>query len=94
MVDTRDERLGTIELIPFPDAVVAGSMAQWTLVYTAGRYGIDEGGTLMLVQRAACDWQIPRWFNGFHLRQFSRLSRENESVWSVLCRANWLLGNQ
>jgi len=31
------------------------------LTYTAGSYGIDEGGTVMLVQRTACDWQIPQF---------------------------------
>jgi hypothetical protein len=60
MVDIRDERLGRIVLDPM-EPVVAGSVGQWTLTYTAGSYGIDEGGTIMLVQRTACDWQKPQF---------------------------------
>jgi hypothetical protein len=43
------------------EPVVAGSFGQWTITYTAGSYGIDEGGTIMLVQRTACDWQRPQF---------------------------------
>ena len=60
MADIRDERLGMIRLDPM-EPVVSGSVGQWTLTYTAGSYGIDEGGTIMLVQRTACDWQKPQF---------------------------------
>ena len=60
MADIRDERLGMIRLDPM-EPVVAGSVGQWTITYTAGSYGIDEGGTIMLVQRTACDWQKPQF---------------------------------
>ncbi len=53
-------RLGRVALVPI-EPVVAGSMDQWTLIYTVGSYGVDEGGTIMLVQRTACDWQPPQF---------------------------------
>jgi len=57
-----EKRMGHVTLEP-AGSVAAGSYGQWTLVYTAGSYGIDEGGTLMLVQRTACDWQTPQLEN-------------------------------
>ena len=60
MENNLELRLGHVVLEPM-EPVVAGSMGQWTLVYTAGSYGVDEGGTLMLVQRTACDWQPPQF---------------------------------
>lgn len=41
--------------------VTAGSMMEWTLTYTAGSYGVDEGGTIMVVQRMATDMQSPQF---------------------------------
>ncbi len=55
-----DKRLGHVTLDP-SGAVVAGSMGQWTLTYTVGSYGVDEGGTIKLSQRFANDWQIPQF---------------------------------
>jgi len=61
---TNDEqlshRLGRVTLDP-PGPVVAGSTGQWTLTYTVGSYGIDEGGTLKLAQRFASDWETPQF---------------------------------
>ncbi|MCP3890872.1 MAG: hypothetical protein GY702_18670, partial [Desulfobulbaceae bacterium] len=47
-----EDRLGRVEFSP-KGAVTAGQMMEWTLTYTAGSYGVDEGGVLMLVQRIA-----------------------------------------
>ena len=55
-----EKRIGSVTLEP-SGPVVAGSFGQWALIYTAGSYGIDEGGTVMLVQRTACDWQTPQF---------------------------------
>ncbi len=41
--------------------VVAGSIGTWTLRYTIGSYGVDEGGTIKLVQRFASDWEAPQF---------------------------------
>ncbi|UCD78431.1 MAG: DUF3604 domain-containing protein [Desulfobacterales bacterium] len=54
-----EKRLGSLQLEP-RGAVEAGSIGQWTLTYTVGDYGIDDGGTIMLVQRIASDWQVPQ----------------------------------
>lgn len=53
------ERIGTVYLEP-SDPIVAGSIGQWRLVFTAGSYGVDEGGTIILSKRTACDWEIPQ----------------------------------
>ena len=58
--DADYERLGTVVLRP-DGPVVAGSVGQWTLVYTVGAYGIDEGGTIKLTQRFPCDWEVPQF---------------------------------
>jgi hypothetical protein len=43
-----------------PDGpVVAGSVGDWTVRYTAGRYGVDDGGALKLSWRFASDWAEP-----------------------------------
>lgn len=60
MADTISHRLGTVTLEPHLP-VVAGSIGQWTLVYTVGSYGVDEGGTIKLSQRFASDWQVPQF---------------------------------
>lgn len=54
------QRLGTVRLDP-PGPVEAGAVGTWTLTYTVGRYGIDEGGTLKLSQRFAADWEVPQF---------------------------------
>lgn len=54
--------LGTATLDP-SGPVVAGSVGTWTLVYTVGSYGIDEGGTIKIAQRFASDWESPQFSN-------------------------------
>ena len=54
MKNKDDERLGTV-MLDQQGPIVAGSSGHWTFIYTAGSYGIDEGGTIMLVQRTASD---------------------------------------
>lgn len=55
-------RLGTVTLSP-DGPVIAGSVGQWTLVYTVGSYGVDEGGTIKLAQRMMSDWETPQFDN-------------------------------
>ncbi len=50
---------GTCKLDP-TDAVVAGSYGTWTLTYTAGEWGIDDGGTILILWRFATDWGTPQ----------------------------------
>lgn len=60
MTHTRDHRLGTVTLSP-DTPIVAGSTGQWTLRYTVGSYGIDEGGTIKLARRFASDFERPQF---------------------------------
>jgi hypothetical protein len=55
-----DERLGTVTLSPL-GPVTAGEMGEWTLTYTVGSYGIDEGGTIKVARRFASDWGRPQF---------------------------------
>ena len=50
---------GSASLSP-PDPVVAGSYGTWRLTYTAGQYGIDNGGALVVCWRFAADWGRPQ----------------------------------
>ncbi len=59
-VDLISRRLGTVTLEPTVP-VVAGSVGQWTFTYRVGSYGIDEHGTIKLVQRFASDWEEPQF---------------------------------
>lgn len=36
--------------------VVAGSWGTWTLTYWVGRLGVDDGGQILILTQAACDW--------------------------------------
>ncbi len=40
--------------------ITAGSWGSWQLRYTAGSYGIDENGTLLVAWRFASDWGRPQ----------------------------------
>lgn len=53
-------RLGRVTLSP-PGPIVAGSVGEWTLTYTVGSYGIDEGGTIKVARRFASDWERPQF---------------------------------
>jgi hypothetical protein len=54
------ERMGTATLSP-ADPVEAGSFQSFTLVYTAGYFGIDDTGSIKIVQRFAGDMGRPQW---------------------------------
>jgi hypothetical protein len=56
---TIDRRVGCISLNP-AEPIIAGSIGQWVFKFTAGSYGVDEGGTIILSQRTACDWEVPQ----------------------------------
>jgi len=40
---------------------VAGSLESWTITYTVGKYGIDDKGNILIVQRDISDMQIPQF---------------------------------
>jgi hypothetical protein len=54
------ERMGTATLSP-TDPVEAGSFQSFTLVYTAGYFGIDDTGSIKIVQRFAGDMGRPQF---------------------------------
>lgn len=54
------ERMGSAVLSP-TDPVEAGSFQSFTLVYTAGYFGIDDTGSIKIVQRFAGDMGRPQW---------------------------------
>ncbi|MEM6991713.1 MAG: DUF3604 domain-containing protein [Myxococcota bacterium] len=60
MSNSRDHRLGTVTLDP-ATPIVAGHVGQWTLRYTVGSYGIDEGGTIKVARRFASDFERPQF---------------------------------
>ncbi|MFO1160679.1 MAG: DUF3604 domain-containing protein [Reyranellaceae bacterium] len=54
------ERMGSAAITP-TSAVEAGSFQSLTLVYTAGYFGIDDTGSIKIVQRFAGDMGRPQW---------------------------------
>ncbi len=40
---------------------IAGSLQSWTLTYTVGRYGIDDHGGMLIVQRDVTDMETPQF---------------------------------
>jgi hypothetical protein len=54
------ERMGTAVISP-TGAFEAGSFQSFTLVYTAGYFGIDDTGSIKVVHRFASDMGRPQW---------------------------------
>ena len=54
------ERMGSAILLP-AGSFEAGSFQSFTLVYTAGYFGIDDTGSLKVVHRFASDMGRPQW---------------------------------
>ena len=52
------EHMGRIALTP-PGPFVAGALAELTLVYTAGTFGIDDTGMLKISWRTTSDMSKP-----------------------------------
>src|SRR5204862_1156686 len=54
------EHMGSIKLAP-PGPLVAGSFAELTLTYTAGRFGIDDTGMAKISWRTTSDMSKPQF---------------------------------
>ena len=54
------EYMGTVTLSPDRD-VVAGEFSTWTITFTAGEYGIDDGGTMVIAWKSVSDWDSPQF---------------------------------
>lgn len=46
--------------VEIPPRVVAGSLLTWRLTYVVGRYGVDQGGRLLVAFRAVEDFDSPQ----------------------------------
>jgi hypothetical protein len=55
-----DGQLGTVTIAP-EAPVVAGAFGTWTLSYTAGRFGIDDGGALRIALHTSSDIGQPQF---------------------------------
>ncbi len=53
------EWIGWTELTPDGN-VEAGASGTWAITYHVGRYGVDDGGTIVLSRRFASDWAKPQ----------------------------------
>jgi hypothetical protein len=56
------EKFGRVNIEP-KDAIIASSMCSWTLTYVVGKYGIDDGGSLIVVRKNLCDRETPQFDN-------------------------------
>ncbi|MFI3249972.1 MAG: DUF3604 domain-containing protein [Eubacteriales bacterium] len=54
------KHLGTSTFSPTRE-VCAGEISTWTFTFTAGEYGIDDGGTLLLCWKNVSDWGGPQF---------------------------------
>lgn len=56
------EYLGTVKMNNISH-VVAGTVDTWEIIYTVGKYGIDDTGSLRLAWRNPSDWGMPQFDN-------------------------------
>ena len=70
--------LGTAELSP-DGAFEAGSFQTFTLTYTAGRYGIDDSGSLRICFRFATDQSRPQFEDPAGVG-FTTITASNDAV--------------
>ncbi len=54
------EFLGHAILTPVDD-IVAASIGTWTITFTVGKYGIDDGGNILVAWRMVSDWEMPQF---------------------------------
>jgi len=51
--------LGTATLSPAAP-MIAGQIGTWRLTYTAGDFGLDDSGAILIARRAVSDWGLPQ----------------------------------
>ncbi|MGN0333803.1 MAG: DUF3604 domain-containing protein [Lachnospiraceae bacterium] len=54
------EYMGSVSMTPQKD-VMAGEFSTWVFTFTAGEYGIDDGGSLVLAWKSVSDWDTPQF---------------------------------
>lgn len=67
-----NEYLGYVEMDNI-DHVVAGAVGTWRIVYTVGKYGIDDTGSVKIAWRNPSDWGTPQ-FSVPHDRGYTNVS--------------------
>jgi hypothetical protein len=76
------ERMGTATVAPLSE-VEAGSFQAFTLVYTAGYFGIDDTGSIKIVHRFASDMGRPQWSDP-KAANFTTIEASNGAVLDLL----------
>jgi len=76
------ERMGTAVISP-TGAFEAGSFQSFTLVYTAGYFGIDDTGSIKIVHRFASDMGRPQW-NNPQAANYTTVEASNGAVLDVV----------
>ena len=76
------ERMGTAAISP-TGKFEAGSFQSFTLVYTAGYFGIDDTGSIKIVHRFASDTGRPQW-NDPKAANYTTVEASNGAVLDVL----------
>ena len=76
------ERMGTAAISP-TGKFEAGSFQSFTLVYTAGYFGIDDTGSIKIVHRFASDMGRPQW-NDPKAANYTTVEASNGAVLDVL----------
>src|SRR5436190_1613585 len=74
--------MGTAEISPV-GSFEAGSFESFTLVYTAGYFGIDDTGSIKIVHRFASDMARPQW-SGPQAANYTTVEASNGAVLDVL----------
>jgi hypothetical protein len=59
--------------------IIAGEYGTWRITYTAGKYGIENGGRIKIVWRLPSDWGIPQWTNPSAPNYITVMSTSNAS---------------
>lgn len=52
--------VGSARIEPETD-IIAGSFFTRTVLFTAGKYGVDEGARILICKRLACDMELPQF---------------------------------
>src|SRR6202040_3208899 len=76
------ERMGMAEISPCGE-FEAGSFQSFTLVYTAGYFGIDDTGSIKIVHRFASDMGRPQWTDP-PAANYTTVEASNGAVLNVL----------
>src|SRR4051812_21652970 len=76
------ERMGAAIVSP-TGAFEAGSFQSFTLIYTAGYFGIDDTGSIKIVHRFASDMGRPQWSNP-QAPNYTTVEASNGAVLDVL----------